>query len=222
VSAEALGGQLERIRAKAEQRANEQADRMGVAAVPAEAREAAEAGRRSALAASWAAKVPAKYREASPGDFDAGATAQLARWRDAWHDGVNLLITGPVGVGKTRAAFAAVKAPFAEGAEFDFWPEVELMNALDWRQPDHQAVLRRAMSVPVLMLDDLALAGTNDWWMKHLYAIVNRRWLDDLPTIATTNLVGEQLEEAIGERTISRLAHNAVTVRLTGDDRRSS
>jgi DNA replication protein DnaC len=72
----------------------------------------------------------------------------------------------------------------------------------------------------VLILDDLGVDAPNDWWVSKLYNLVNRRWLSDLPTIVTTNLEPKALREAIGERTLSRLGERAVTIRLTGGDRR--
>ena len=50
---------------------------------------------------------------------------------------------------------------------------------------------------------------------------MNRRWLEDLPTIATTNLTPVELREHAGERVYSRLCgETAVVIALTGEDRR--
>ena len=75
----------------------------------------------------------------------------------------------------------------------------------------------------LLIIDDLGAERGNEWTGERLYLIVNRRWLDGLPTIVTTNLTlgatGELLAQ-IGERTYSRLAHGAVAIKMTGKDLR--
>jgi DNA replication protein DnaC len=76
------------------------------------------------------------------------------------------------------------------------------------------------MSVELLLIDDLGTERANEWTGERLYAVVNRRWLADLPTIATSNLEPEQLEEALGERTYSRLVGGALVLRIAGQDRR--
>lgn len=178
--------------------------------------------RRRALAGQWDAIAPAKYRDARLDDFGDGPPRDaLNRWRGNWGDGINLLVFGPTGVGKTHAAFAAARHPFAETGQLDFWPVVELLDLLDWRNPEAGDHMHTATHSPLVILDDLGLGDSNEWRDRMLYSIINRRWLDDLPTIATTNLPPEQLRQNIGERTFSRLADHAIVVRLAGDDRRA-
>lgn len=208
----------ERAQAKRESRNAKAPDHFG--AVTA-AREAAEAARQQALRGAWATLVPRRYRNASAGDFEAAAAEVLQRWAGAWRDGVNLFIFGPVGTGKTHAAFAAARGPFTEGAALKFWSEANFKEAIDWHVPDHAAVMADAMSVPVLIFDDLA-NSPNDWWGEKLEALVNQRWLDDLPTIFTSNLEAPKLRESLSERTVSRIADHAIALRLTGADRRRS
>jgi DNA replication protein DnaC len=230
VSTEPIGEHLGRIRAKAEAR-QERPPPVGdpdVEARMAQVKMVAEARRWQAIEDSWAKLAPAKYRAADPRDFDEASLEAIARWRGlpnqgqpgAWSEGVNLLITGPVGSGKTRAAFAAARGPFEEGAGVGFWPEAELKDALDWRNPDAASTLRGVSLVGVLIIDDLGIDAPNDWWTSKLYAVINRRWLEDLPTIGTTNLGPRELLDAVGPRTYSRLADHPIGVRLTGEDRR--
>ena len=86
------------------------------------------------------------------------------------------------------------------------------------------------MRVPLLVLDDLGFDRPIDWTLKErLYIVVNQRWLDQLPTVATSNLVVERaqgpraqgpLVDFIGARTYSRLVHEAVVIQMAGRDLR--
>lgn len=71
-----------------------------------------------------------------------------------------------------------------------------------------------------MVLDDLGGEHTSDWTIERLYLIINRRWLQQRPVIATANLTPDTLEAAIGPRIMSRLTHDAVRLRIGGADRR--
>ena len=64
----------------------------------------------------------------------------------------------------------------------------------------------RLTSVDLLHIDDLGAEKRTDWVLEQLYAIVDERYAANRSMVVTTNLDHEQLEEQIGERTVSRLA----------------
>jgi DNA replication protein DnaC len=169
----------------------------------------------------WEGRMPARFGDATLNGVEDKGTRTMEDLR-AWCDdpmGRNLVMLGPVGVGKTYIAVAACREVFMTGQDVEFWPVVELLDAL---RPDGGVGDWRTLAqVDVLVLDDLGAERTSDWTSERLYALVNRRWLDQRPTIATSNLDAADLKEAIGDRMFSRLAKSgAVTLGLTGDDRR--
>lgn len=170
----------------------------------------------------WEATIDRRLAHARMEDF-AGVVGgpDIAEWTaGAWRDGVNLILLGAVGVGKSHAAVAATREVVATATGCAYWGAVELMSALDWEEPDHKAVMRRAQRMGVLVLDDLGAEGPNEFTRKRWFELLHRRWSDGRATIATTNLEPDQLEEAVGERTYSRLVGGAIVVRLVGPDRR--
>lgn len=169
---------------------------------------------------SWEHTTPARYRDATVDDLDGPAAAAVADWRT--DPTRNLLLLGDVGVGKTHAAMAAARLAVDQGWDVVFHPVVELLDLLRPGGPDD--ALPRAVDAGLLVLDDVGAERPSDWTAERLYLLVNRRWLEHRPVVATSNLdaAGGQgpLVDAVGARLYSRLVHGAVIARLGGGDRR--
>lgn len=178
-------------------------------------------GAKALRAESWAGVVPRRFQGARIDDMPEPVAADLQDWADG-PDGRNLLLFGPVGTGKTHAAVAAVRPCHDRGMRVQFWPVVELLDEL--RPGGTEGAFGALASVDVLVVDDLGTERPTDWTGERLGALVNRRWLEQLPIVVTTNLPGGDgagtLQEAVGPRTYSRLVGGAVGVVLGGDDRR--
>lgn len=202
-------------------------------AVPEEEPNVVLVPRREAL---WHARrpgqIPKKFLTAKVADF----RQETEETRSALNDwavrpaGRNLVIGGPVGAGKSHCAVAACRrSHFTNDQDVHFWPVVELLD--DLRPGGTEGTLSRLMAVDILILDDLGAERPTDWTSERLYALVNRRWLEDLPTVGTTNLPltrkgtpdgydGPTLDEVLGDRMFSRLIGGATKIRISGPDRR--
>lgn len=190
--------------------------RPAAAAVSEEIRSAAVAARRS----EWSRVVPRRFRQARLDDLTGWVGYDdLVAWAAADHP-TNLVLIGPVGVGKTHAATAAVRGHYGDGADLEWTPVGEMLDRLDWRRTDSSRYLDRLMTCDLLLVDDLGAERANEWTGERLYAVVNRRWMDDRPLVATSNLDPDGLRDALGERTYSRLVGGALMLRLAGLDRR--
>ena len=80
----------------------------------------------------------------------------------------------------------------------------------------------RLTSVDLLHIDDLGAEKRSDWVLEQLYALVNERYEAQRSILVTTNLDDKQLEEQIGQRTVSRLVEmcGACMIPMHGHDRR--
>lgn len=166
----------------------------------------------------WLWAVPQRFSEAHLTDLDEKVRAAVEAWAAA-PDGRNLVLVGPTGTGKTHTAAAACRVLHDTGWELRFVPVVELLDEL--RPGGREGALAEYADATLLLLDDLGAERPTDWTGERLYALVNRRWLEERPTVVTSNLTPEELETAVGPRVFSRLVGNdAVVVKLTGGDRR--
>jgi DNA replication protein DnaC len=180
-----------------------------------------ESMRAESAAQSWDRVIPRRFRRVRITDFSEAVAADIDGWARQVTDGVNLVVYGPVGVGKTGAACAAVRHAAATANAVGFRPAPELFDGL--RPGGPEDLFRRVAETPILILDDLGAEKVTEWTGERTDMLVNRRYSDMLSTVVTTNLEPGALEAHVGERTFSRLVgEGAVILRLTGADRRRS
>ena len=194
--------------------------RLDMRAVPDVDADPDELRRRREREDRWRLRIPPRFQGARLHDVQDAATRQAL---EDWASGAprtNLLLLGPVGVGKTHAAVGVLRVVHEHEWSIAFAPIVE---ALDWLRPNGPDDAFNALARPrVLVLDDLGGERPTDWTAERLYAVVNRRWLDNKATVATSNLKPDELRQVLDERLYSRLVHGATAVALTGPDRRRS
>jgi DNA replication protein DnaC len=194
---------------------------------------AMEEHRRLTQMSTWVGSIPRRFLDARPADFQEESEETRAQLTDWVKDpaGRNLLFLGPVGTGKTHAAVAAARVRYFSNNERPrFWPVVELLDAL--RPGGSEDAMEEAMHARLLILDDLGAEKPTEWTAERMYAVINRRWMNENVTIATSNLPATRksapndytdatLDEVLGPRMFSRLVGSgAVIIRLSGPDRR--
>lgn len=162
-----------------------------------------------------------RFDGATIDDLDPAVAAAVREWRDTGMHR-NVLLLGNVGVGKTYAAYVITQIALADDWFYaaEIIPVGELLYHLAPRAD--MAMFQRLASVPLLVLDDLGTQPPTDWWTTQVYGVLNRRWVSRLPTIATSNHDIGPLAKAIGDRAYSRLADDAIVLRMPGKDRRKS
>lgn len=175
------------------------------------------------LAAQAAGRL-ARYRRQRPGAFTAAHLDDLGDDdRGAARDWLagntpTLVITGPVGTGKSHAAFAVANWAAEHGDVPAVWTVPDLLVDLAPEgDPDAHRLSRTA---PLLVLDDLGVEKTSEWRVEQLTGLIDARLGSRLRQIVTTNLPYKALEVRYGDRAMSRLTGGAVLLRLTGPDRR--
>jgi DNA replication protein DnaC len=143
-----------------------------------------------------------------------------------------LLLTGPVGVGKTHLAVAILRGLVEKGVPVLFYEFGTLLKEIqDSYNPISKTselkVLAPVYQSEVLVLDELGASKPTDWVRDTMMNIIGTRYNDRRLTIFTTNYLDarrqpadETLEDRIGVRLRSRLYEMCKTVQIDGEDYR--
>ena len=131
--------------------------------------------------------------------------------------GLGLMLIGPVGAGKTFLAASIANALMEREQQVLFLVVPDLLDQLraTYKSDDNELdLLDTAREIPILILDDLGAHNYTDWTRNRLYSIINYRLNEQLPTVITSNLTLEEMEEYLGARTTSRLIQSCRIFRM--------
>jgi DNA replication protein DnaC len=156
-----------------------------------------------------------------------------------------LLLTGPIGCGKTHLAVGIAKELMRQkNTACMFYDYRELLKEIQdsynaSTQATEMEILRPVFDVEVLVLDELGAAKSTEWVFDTVSLILNTRYNKKKTTIITTNykdlpptgamldgpgryVQEETLGDRIGERMRSRLQEMCQLVRVDGEDFRKT
>lgn len=199
-----------------------------------------------------AARIPRRYRHCElsnfehEGPFRSLASSHMASLRFVEEfplESAGLLMTGPIGCGKTHLAVGIAKELIVQkntACLFYDYRELlkEIQNSYNSSvQVTEMEVLRPVFTADVLVLDELGAAKPTEWVWDMVSHILNTRYNDKRTTIITTNYQDlppagvelsdsrasrasreETLGDRIGERMRSRLHEMCRVVRVEGED----
>jgi DNA replication protein DnaC len=115
------------------------------------------------------------------------AAQQFAHQPEGW-----LVLSGPVGCGKTHLAAAIANSAVDQGESVLFTTVPELMDHLrEAFAPTHEVpyheLFDEIRQVYLLVLDDLGVEHSTPWVGEKLFQIVNYRYNEHMPTVFTVN-----------------------------------
>jgi len=169
--------------------------------------------------------IPPHYRDADLRQFDPTTIAPVLKWAE--NPSGFLYVTGKVGAGKTHLACAVKKKLNADGRDSSLVFSTDMFLAL------HKSFNRKANAEEdavigkyapesgggIAIFDDVGAQKVSDYTVDAWYKIIDRRYRNNCPTMFTTNLTPEELEDTLSDRVISRILSGAV-FNFPGDDRR--
>ncbi|MBI2723989.1 MAG: ATP-binding protein [Chloroflexi bacterium] len=126
--------------------------------------------------------------------------AAFADAPDGW-----LLLSGASGCGKTHIAAAIVNRLLQRGEPALFVVVPDLLDHLRAAyQPGaeiaYDDLFERVRNAPLLVLDDLGTQAPTPWAQEKLFQLINHRFNTRLPTVVTTNLLPEQIDDRLRTR----------------------
>lgn len=175
--------------------------------------------RRATAITDWAASVPPLWYAA---DLDRLSDTQQPEKIRGYLTGDlrNLILAGPVGTGKSFAAWAIAHQAVTHGMRPKGWSTPRLL--LDMRPDGDRTAFDRACMADLLILDDLGAARPTDWATEQIYSIAEARTNHQLRTVITTNSSWDELVAIWGAPTMDRFRDRATSVALRGDSRRGA
>lgn len=139
---------------------------------------------------------------------------------------LNILITGPTGVGKTWLACALAHKACRAGHTARYLRLPRLLQDMAIAKADgrYAKLLTTLAKTEVLILDDWGLTQLNGEQRRDLLEILEDRH-DRCSTLATSQMPLEQWHDIIGDPTLAdaildRLVHNAYKIHLKGESMR--
>ncbi len=185
------------------------------------------------------AKIPRRYRSKTLDNFiverqpkaHRSAVRYVDRFTELRNENKNgLCLVGPTGTGKSHIAFAVLNALLEKSVSAVAGVVPDLLDSLrpksgNDRQAEAEQRLELLKSADLVLLDDLGSEKGSDWSVERLYLIINARYIEQLPTIITTNLPLEKLimdkkgnPVLAWERIVSRIREMCYVLIMDGED----
>jgi len=139
---------------------------------------------------------------------------------------LNLLITGPTGVGKTWISCALAHKACRQGYTAQYRRLSRLFDELSYAHADgrYPQLMKKLARTDVIVLDDWGLAKLTAPQRRDLLEVLDDRH-DRRSTLITSQLPVEHWHKIIGDPTLAdaildRLVHNAYRIELKGESMR--
>lgn len=150
--------------------------------------------------------------------------ASFERWHAA---GMNLVLVGGTGTGKTHLACALARAVEAKGYSVLFTEVARVARRFRDRigrtdGPSESALMDAYTELDLLILDEIGVQKGSDAEIQLLTELVNARSAAVRPTVLISNLAPDGMERLLGERIMSRITARSPIIAFDWPDQRGA
>ncbi len=144
-------------------------------------------------------------RSTDPGKQERFARAVAAAQHFAEEPSGWLVLCGPSGCGKTHLAAAIGNASIEQGRPAFFVVVPDLLDHLraaykPGSEVSYDELFEQVRNAPLVILDDLGGHSATAWAQEKLFQLVNHRYNHRLPTVFTTGVPLEEMDERLRTR----------------------
>ena len=151
------------------------------------------------------ANLMSRGRSTDPGSQERFARAVAAAQQFAQEPSGWLVLCGPSGCGKTHLAAAIANACIEQGRPAFFVVVPDLLDHLraayrPGSEVSYDELFEEVRNAPLVILDDLGVHSATPWAQEKLFQLVNHRYNYRLPTVFTTSVPLEEMDERLRTR----------------------
>lgn len=134
----------------------------------------------------------------------------------------SILMSGKTGLGKTHLSLAIANKVLDKGFDVYYDSIQNIMDNLErehfGKLPSQESIREDILNCDLLIIDDLGVEFSTQYTVSELHNIINTRLLRSLPTIISTNLEMNDLEQKYTQRIASRIMGSYYPLRFFGKD----
>ncbi len=135
----------------------------------------------------------------------------------------SLFMHGATGLGKTHLSLAIANAVIDKGFGVVYGSAPNLFGRLEKehfsrQNPNERSFEQELLESDLVIIDDLGVEFSTQFTVSCIYNIINSRILSGKPTIISTNLTPNELEDKYTQRITSRIIGSYISLKFIGRD----
>lgn len=124
-----------------------------------------------------------------------------------------MLLLGRTGTGKTHLAIAIANRLIHGHGKTVLYRTLsgilyEIRASYDNNEASESKIMEELTGCDLLVIDEIGATKSTEFEMATLFAIINRRYENMMPTVVVSNLGPKQIPQAMGDRCVDRMREN--------------
>ena len=147
----------------------------------------------------------------------------VRKFEEMEKENIGLLLTGPVGTGKTYLASSIANALIEKEISVKMTNFAVILNDMMNLEINKNKYIENLNKYRLLIIDDFGMERDTPFATEHIFNVIDSRYRANKPIILTTNLSAKQLTSPNNlkeQRIYSRLLEMATPILFTGENRR--